>query len=375
MVSVLLLHIIVAVLAISFAYLGVKTNSKYGHKMKINGGYVVSFVVLLLFLGFRVSLGRDWVNYEGIFSSIFQQSFKFGETRELGFLALVGGLRLFTDEFQSFVFVSSFLMFFLFFIAYKRYYYLLPFGIFIFFVDWAYPVVINTIRQGIAIMAFLNATTFIDNKYDKHSGWKFLLFIAIGVLFHYSILIFLPFYYIGRLKLDIKWFILMLTLIIVACGFVVLPMYENTINLVDKYQSYANDEDIVNDESTFGLGAILVLLIRIAPLTVYSYVRKKHPELLKFFVLYFIGLSIYYVFYKYLLITRVTFYLQFLELFVVSYFLYFLFKEKKKYILYGLGYISLIMFNYIYTFKDFLIDQAANNNFSILFMDFTVRGL
>lgn len=337
--------------------------------MTLNAWYILSFLLISMFLASRTYLGRDWDNYYRIYSNVNQQEFIFGESREIGFLILVRLLRFFDAEFQTFIIATSFLTLFLFYISYKNYYFLLPFGIFVFFIDWGYPVVINTIRQGIALMAFLNASLYIDSS-EKNAGRKFLAFMLFGLLFHYTILMFLPFYYIGKLKLNLFFFSCVLIFAFVLCFFIILPIYEETITLVDKYEHYADASYIVNEKSSFGLGAILVLLIRLAPLSVYSYVRKNHPSLLKFFVLYFIGLSAYYGFYKFMLITRVTFYLQFMALIVMSYFIYYLFLEKKKFRILGIGYVFLILFNYVYTFNDFLKDQLVSNRFSLLFMDF-----
>ncbi len=372
MIQLLLLHICVVGLAILFASIGVKVNRKEGNRFKLNYGYILSFLFLFLLLGFRINLGRDWDGYETIYNSIYQQEYVFGDSRELGFLLLVRFLRSLGFEFQSFIIVSSFLTLFFFFVSYRKFYFLLPFGIFIFWGDWGYTVSINTIRQGIALMLFLNASLYIDSQ-EKRAGFKFLLFLFLGFLFHYSILLFLPFFYIGRLKLNDSTFILLCLMIFVVSQFVILPAFEDIISLIDKYQHYASDNRLFNDNNSFGLGALLLLFIRFAPISAYSYVKQHHPSLLKFLVLYFIGLSIYYGFYKYMLIIRFTFYLQFIELFVMAYFLYFLFVEKKINRLFGYGYVTAILFNYIYTFKDFLADQLLSSNVSLMFMDFVYR--
>lgn len=371
MLQVLLLHIFVVSLAIYFAYVGVEKNRRHVG-FKINHAYMVSFLLLFVFLGFRVYLGRDWNNYEGIFTSTFQQDFALGESREIGFLLLVRLLRSFGLEFQSFILVTSFLILFLFYISYRKFYYLLPFGILVFFMDLGYPVVINTIRQGIAIMALLNASLYINSD-DKHAIWKFLAFILIGFLFHYTILAFVPFYYIARLKVKLVYFISLCLLIAMVSLLFLMPAYNDTISFVEKYQSYATDDRIVNTNSTFGLGAILVLTLRMAPLLIYENIRKRNPNILKYFVMYYIGLSVYYGFYKFMLITRFTFYLQFFEMFVHAYFIYYMFVKKTSLRLFGVGYVSLFLFNYIYTFQDFLEDQLRTPNFSLMFMDFTSR--
>lgn len=368
MVPILLLHITVVLLAFVLAQLGTR-NCDTEVFRRFNIAYITSFLILLVFLGCRVSLGRDWLTYESIFSSNIQQEFMMGESREIGFLLLVQFLRFFDLEFQSFIFVTSFFILLLFYSSYRKFYFLLPFGIFVFFTDWGYTVTINTIRQGIALMAFLNASLYIDST-EKRAGAKFLFFVFIGFLFHYSILAFLPFYYIGRLKIGIVSFLTICLAIAIVSFFLIMPLYEDAITMVDKYEHYNDASYIVNENSSFGIGATLVLFIRLCPLLIYEYIRKNDSSFLKFFVLYYIGLSVYYGFFKFMLITRVTFYLQFFELFVMAYFIYYLFVEKKHLRLFGLGYVFLILFNYVYTFQDFLVDQLVSSEFSLMFIDF-----
>ena len=119
------------------------------------------------------------------------------------------------------------------------------------------------------------------------------------------------------------------------------------------------------------LGASLLLGVRFVPLLVYDYSIKNWPSFTKYFVLYYLGLSVYYDFFRYLLITRITFYLQFFELIVMSIFIYILFSSSKEYKLLGAGYILLIVFNYVYTFGDFLRDQLVANDYSLFFMNLT----
>lgn len=375
MLEILLLHIIVVALAILFADLGTRVNRNDSVNFRLNICYIISFSILLVFLGFRESLGRDLTSYERIFSSNNQQEFILGESREIGFLLLIQILRFFNLDFHSFIFVTSLLMLSLLYASYRKFYFLLPFGIFIFFTDWGYTVTINTIRQGIALMALLNASLYIDSN-EKRAGIKYLFFIFVGFLFHYTILAFLPLYYIGRLKLKPVYFYCLCVTVFILSFFLVLPLVENTISLVDKYERYLDDPSRWDEEHTFGLGATLVLLIRIAPVFIYKYVKSNYPILLKFFVFYFLGLSIYYGFYYLLIVTRFTFYLQFFELFVISYFLFYLFRIKKHFIyrIFGIGYAFLIIFVYIFKFEVFLVDQLTSPRFSLMFIDFYFKN-
>ena len=250
MIPVLLLHVFVVLLAIILAQFGTRSKDAKAFRW-FNIAYLSSFLIILVFLGCRVFLGRDWLTYEDIYSSNFQQEFMMGESREIGFLLLIQLLRFFDLDFQSFIFVTSFLMLLLFYSSYRKFYFLLPFGIFVFFTDWGYTVTINTIRQGIALMAFLNASLYIDSK-EKHAGAKFLAFIFIGFLFHYSILAFLPFYYIGRLKISIMSFLTICVSIAIVSLFLIMPLYEDTISMVDKYEHYADASYIVNETTSYG---------------------------------------------------------------------------------------------------------------------------
>ena len=369
---VLILHLLVIAAAVFFSYAGVRRNQRESSSFKLNFGYLTSFLILLCFLGFRVFLGRDWDNYERIFTSTFQQEFIFGESREIGFLLMVSSLRSIGADFQSFIFTSSFLILFLFYISYRKFYYLLPFGIFVFFMDLGYPSAINIIRQSVALMAFLNASLYIDSK-EKYAFLKFLLFFFFGLLFHYSIIIMFPFYFLGKLKWKVHYYIVFCIAIFIVSLYLVVPMFEETLSLVDKYNAYEH-KDTVNEESTFGLGAILVLLIRLMPIVAYEYVRKNNPEFLKYFVYYFVGLSISYGFYNFLLVTRITFYFQFFELFVQAFFIYYVIMKRKKFRPIGFGYMFIVLFNYIYTFNNFLEGHVAARRFSLLFMDFLFSG-
>lgn len=374
MESIALLHIFVVSLAIIFAQIGVNENKRKHVDFNWNFGYLVSFLILLLFLGFRESLGKDLVSYEKIYTANIQQDFIVGESRELGFLLLINFLRFLNLDFQAFIFSTSLLMLFLLYVSFRKFYYLLPLGIFIFFMDWGYAVTINTIRQGIALMAFLNASLYVDSK-EKRAGLKFLFFIFCGALFHYSILFFLPFYYIGRLKLSTTQFLIFCISIFIFSFFLIRPIAQDALMFIEKYEAHLNNPDRFDEEHTFRLGATLVLFIRCAPVLIYNY-TKKVSFLQKYYVLYFTGLSVYYGFFGSLLVTRFTFYLQFFELFVIPFFLYYLFVIRKQffYRMCGVIYTSLMIFLFFYKFNDFLIDQLNTQRFSLMFIDFYFKG-
>ncbi len=374
--EVLVLHFVIIIVACCFAQLGVRTGRTGNARIRVNYGIIISFVILLVFLGLRESLGKDLVNYEKIYSSPLQQEFSFGESREIGFLFLIKVLNFLDFDFQSFVFVTSFIMLLLLYTSYRKFFYILPFGLLVYFVDWGYPVTINTVRQGIALMAFLNASLYINSN-ERFAFLKFLSFVIIGCLFHYSILAFIPCYFIGRLKLKMIYFLFLCLIIFIISFFLISNIFEDTLSVVEKYEKYVNDPSRFEEEHTFGFGATLVLLLRLSPILIYNHIKRNFPSFLSFFVLYFIGLSIYYGFFYLLLVTRFTFYLQFFELFTIAFFLHFLLKKRRPiwFKLCGVTYISLLVFVYVYKFRDFLLDQVTSSHFSLMFIDFSMRDL
>ena len=368
------LHLIIILLSCLTAALGVNDNMrKKRTTMSLNLWYIISFVLVALFLASRAYLGRDWDNYYRIYSSVVQQDFAMGESRELGFLLLVRLLNSLGMEFHTFIEVTSIITVLLFFRAFKKEYALLPLAIFFFFVGQEYSAVINTIRQGIAVFCFLNALMYVDDE-GKHSFLKYCCFIGLGALFHYSILVFFPFYWIAKWRVNFYVLLIFCIAVFSFCFFFLMDIYGDLLELIPKYYSYIGDDHVFAEDSTFGLGATLLLLLRLSPLVFYPAICKRYPHAQKYLFLFFIGISIYYSFYKFLLITRFTYYLQFCELFVFSFLIVYLWRKKNVMSLaFAFVYLSLTLFNFVYLFGDFLEDQLVRNNFSIMFIDFRYK--
>ena len=340
--------------------------------LRFNGYYLLSALLLLVFIGLRSELGRDWENYERIYNSVGQE-FVIGMSREFGFLSLIDWCNGIGIQFQGFVVIITIITLTLFFLSYKQFYYLLPAAIFIFFVDLGYASIINLMRQTLALFAFMCALNY-SGKTDRKSMFMFFLFIFIGFSFHYSILIFLPFWFIDRLHLSLSKLLIICAGVFIFCHFFLAEIYGDALELIPKYSaaySDSSDINIINTESTFGLGALLVLFIRLIPLMFYNIMLKEDKQFEKYFIMLYLGLSIYYGFYNYLIITRITFYLQFSQLVVMPYIIYKSFKTRNSsYQMLGLLFIFLISFNFIYTFPDFINGHVVARQYHLMFMDF-----
>lgn len=371
----LLLHLFIIFLSSFFAYIGVQENKKNRYvSMSPCTGYVVSFILIALFLATRVNLGRDWENYERIYSNVFQQDFSFGESRELGFLWLVRLLNALGLGFQSFIAATSIITVIMLFCAFKKNYAFLPYAIVFFFLGREYPTAINTIRQGISTLCFLSAVQYINDE-SRYSLIKYLFFLLIGFLFHYSIIVFIPFYWIAKLDLKPRTLFVICGVIFLFCNLFLMRIYGDVILAIPKYSGYMDADNVFAEDSTFGLGATLLLILRLFPLLFYGRICDYYPKAKAYFILYAVGVSIYYSFYKFLLITRFTYYLQFCELLVFPCFMCYLIRSKKGLkVITAVMYLSLTLFNFVFLFKEFVSGQIARQDFSIFFIDFYFRG-
>ena len=372
MTGILLLHLFVMSLAIFFASLGVRKNMHVSkRRLVMNVEYAIAFLLLFFFLASRVNLGRDWNNYLDLYRDINSYTFSFRESFEFGFLLILKVMRALDADFQWFIIITSFITLILFFHAFRRCYCLLPLGILIFFTQWAYPVVINTIRQGIAILAFMCALSYTEESGLK-GFLKYALFIFIGSLFHYTVLLFLPVYWLCKLRVGLKEILLVSVSAFLLSFFLIVPLFNSVLAIFTKY-TYSMDSYYSNT-ATFGFGAAIVLVARLLPLVIFPYVSKKYPMFTKYYLLYYLGLGIYYAFFKYLMIVRITFYFQFFELIVMSLLLFMSLRKKRTFGPYSVAFLALTFFYYIYTFRSFVADQAVSTDFSAMLMNFTYRS-
>lgn len=369
MINVLTIHILIIIIAVALSYKGVLLNIKESPKCFIfNQYYLLSFISMLLFIGLRAFLGRDWYGYERIFDNPVQ-SFVFGESREFGFLLLCQCLKTFGLGFKSFIFMTTLIMLILFWASFRNLYRLIPYSIFIFFVFLAYPFVINGIRQGIAVMAFVAAIGYIN---EDRGLFSFSIFMTIAILFHNSAILLCLAYFIKYINIKYKTIILTSLIAFILSYFFVSEFYNYLLSFFPKYEYYLDNSNVYSSNSTFGLGALLLLFIRLLPLCFYNQITTNIPKMKIYYFLYYLGLGLYYPFYKFLLITRFTYYLQFCEIFIGSALLFYCCRISTNRKGIGYAYILLIMINYIYTFGDFIDDQAVENKISLLLFDFNI---
>lgn len=122
------------------------------------------------------------------------------------------------------------------------------------------------IRQALAMGFLLVALTYL---YRQHL-WKFLLFLGLGAIFHKTLLIFLPFYFLPQLKYNCK------NILIIALGAAVIGYSMNILidwgaELEERYQYYQ-----METEENSG---VLLTLFSLCLTIFYMWERHNIPQI------------------------------------------------------------------------------------------------
>lgn len=306
-----------------------------------------SYILLILFAGFRYGIGTDYFNYQNIFFNINADNV-YNLNLELGFRFL---MRLFpqTDNgFYSFIFFISVLNNVLLFKVLQGRLKNSTLNeriliVIFFFITNIYFFPFNGIRQGIACAFVLLSYKYIINR----SLWKFLICIFLGFLFHKSIIAFIPLYFFYKLNLDkkINLAIIIASLIIVKFGlfkeFVFLLNYVGE----DKYNRYLYKPP---DFGGSGLGVYLYLMLFLFVFII-SYANKsislKKTEFNFLFFIFSIGIALRIFSLENIIFVRLSYFFTYFDFIFIPYFIL-SFTNKNK-ILISFLFISIYLVTFI----------------------------
>lgn len=163
-----------------------------------------SVLILVLFCGLRASsVGVDTNNYVGWFLNVdMSQPFLYNPySTEYGYTLLIKTISLLSSEYWSFLLISGALAI----IINVRALYVLShnfrISIFLFLTTCTYFFIFNGLRQGLAAAFFsLAIVCIVKNEKFKYIGW-----VLVAALFHQSVLITLPIFWIVRQKFSFKF--------------------------------------------------------------------------------------------------------------------------------------------------------------------------
>lgn len=256
----------------------------------------ISFVGLIF--GLRYDVGVDYLAYKGIYEDSITNNLLYNISElslEPLFVVVSTFLKTQNIEYWGFFTVMAMIPLCFYYSFFKKTrrelfslttYFAFCFGVFF----WYF----NIMRQGIAFFILLYSFQYILEK----KVFKFLFFVIIATGFHYSSIIFLPFYFasdIGRFFLYKNRWLCLLTYLITwlfADFFVSILLYLSSFFISGKYAYYASRIGVVNMEGGTGLGLLTYHIIDLLIINITFSFINKIPSLRTLFVIYFTGVII-----------------------------------------------------------------------------------
>ncbi|WP_444659804.1 EpsG family protein [Caproiciproducens sp. R2] len=165
--------------------------------MKRNIYIFFSGTILFLVSALRYNVGTDYINYKMFIAQPVLPDW------ERGFVALLRLTEIFTDSYEAFIFVNSFLVVAIFCKCYYDYIGFHPMALYLFITMGTYFQSFCLLRQIIAIAILFYGFRYIKNKHYI----KLILCIIVAALFHSSTLIVAPAFLLANIKIERKNYI------------------------------------------------------------------------------------------------------------------------------------------------------------------------
>lgn len=220
---------------------------------------IVVFIFSLLY-GFRFEVGVDWFNYINVYERQIVDIYAF-DTLEVGY-KLLNVISYYVDQgivtviFLSTVLFISFTLFSLKNIGLNPFYFFAIVAPYHFVMSG-----LNYTRQGVALSIFLYAISCLINQDKK----RFLFFIVLAGLFHTSVLIFSPLFFIENKK---RYLIFLLLLIMP-------PILFSMLNDYQQYLDSSIDSAGMYLRSLYLVGPSVLLLLHFRGMQEKSLIEKR----------------------------------------------------------------------------------------------------
>ena len=228
-------YFILLIIVVLLAFLTTKISKGKNYVL------LVTFLVLVLFAGLRdSSVGTDTDNYVGSFSSKRVANsgfFEFNSSLEIGYLVLEKIARILSSEYWVLLTFIAIIAVYFYMISIYTLSDNYVISIFLFITLSVYLFFFNGARQSIAAAIF----SFSIVESVKQRGFvRYMMWIALGFLFHKTIFIMTPFYFLIRKEVTIKN-----VLITSSILFLIFFLFYQMLALfpsdsIDKYSEYQN---------------------------------------------------------------------------------------------------------------------------------------
>lgn len=244
----------------------------------------------------RFEVGADWDPYKELFINISNWKDLFNSREEPLFMIFSYFVKNIINDYSFFIFIFFTISF------YTKFYFIRIFSpdIFLSLIIYFYTLFliydVNGLRQGMAL-----GLTMISIKYilDRNI-YKFLAILLAASLFHTSAIIFIPFYYLSRIKINNRTIFISL-LLVVALSIPLRQVLKNSqifqnliqIDSFKHYSVYTTDEDYKLDIPILSVAVFQRIFIFLLFMITYSRIKVEEKTKLLFRNGYFIGMVLF----------------------------------------------------------------------------------
>lgn len=236
------------------------------------------FIVLFIPSSIRYNIGTDYRNYVDYFYSVYGN-----DVNEIGFYILTVFLRDLHMPAHSLFVCSAFLAYFpLMFLSRKYYMFKIILYILLFYLQ-SFSAVRNMIALSFVILSF-------DLYFQKRKSEALALY-SISLLFHLSSFVFLPFFFMNRLRCN-RIVLLIVSLLILCISYFdfLFMLLNNDLFFETKYARYLFGK--FSDEPNFntGYGVLLKIVYTIFIFISFVFCKNENNAINYLFIFYLISL-------------------------------------------------------------------------------------
>lgn len=229
-------YLFFGIFLIVLSYLELKFENHEKKKRKIR---YLCWIFFLFFFGLRGFVAYDWFSYYKVFQGTgnifnlreasFQNYVGLGDIIEPFFVLYNSIIKTFFNSWTIYVFISSLIDLLVLNYAFKKYSPNYAFSMLL-FLSMSIALEFDTMRNIKAVIIFILSFDAIYNR----KFLKFCLFIFIGFMFHRSMFLFFPFYFIANIKSPKQFLVIFL----IICNVIFFSNIEFANIIIGKYISF-----------------------------------------------------------------------------------------------------------------------------------------
>lgn len=293
-----MIYYLTVLLLVIFSILHQSDLGKFG-KLGVKILVVVSFIYFLFLGGLRFEVGADWMPYKDLFNRILNINDINNQREEPLYLLYSYLIKVLFNNYSVFIFLTFLISF------YCKFKFIRAFSpdIFLSLIIYLYTIFliydINGLRQGVSLgLAMISVRYIIDRNI-----YKFLIVLITAILFHISAIIFIPFYFLSRIKIKNSTLIISL-LVVVVLSISLRQILKNSqvfqaiiqINSLKHYSVYTTDNNYKLDLPILSVAVFQRLFIFSMFILTYKRINVEERIKLLFRNGYFIGIVIFLIF-------------------------------------------------------------------------------